>query len=160
VTIGAIMLSVMLGRAIRGHFDAEHHFAFEAAAWYWHFVDVVWLLLSCWSTGWPERRSVDRGKAARTPVRLFDTPDDDPHAHCVRCPRRGSKPPLGRPCGRLETSGRDPPHPIRNDEKRDQHHRQGHAHGERDEYTIAVPAVAVQEEPGRDEAVTTATVRR
>ena len=29
----------------RGHFDAEHHFAFEAAAWYWHFVDVVWLLL-------------------------------------------------------------------------------------------------------------------
>jgi cytochrome c oxidase subunit 3 len=45
VTIGAIMLSVMLGRAIRGHFDKDHHFAFEAAAWYWHFVDVVWLLL-------------------------------------------------------------------------------------------------------------------
>jgi cytochrome c oxidase subunit 3 len=45
VTIGAIMLSVMLGRAIAGHFDKQHHFAFEAAAWYWHFVDVVWLLL-------------------------------------------------------------------------------------------------------------------
>jgi cytochrome c oxidase subunit 3 len=45
VTIGAIMLTVMLFRAFRGHFDAEHHFAFEAAAWYWHFVDVVWLLL-------------------------------------------------------------------------------------------------------------------
>jgi cytochrome c oxidase subunit 3 len=45
VTIGAIMLSVMLVRAFRGHFDSEHHFAFEAAAWYWHFVDVVWLLL-------------------------------------------------------------------------------------------------------------------
>ena len=45
VTIGAIMLSVMLIRALRGHFDAEHHFAFEAAAWYWHFVYVVWLLL-------------------------------------------------------------------------------------------------------------------
>jgi len=45
VTVGAIMLSVMLARAIKGHFDAEHHFAFEAAAWYWHFVDVVWLLL-------------------------------------------------------------------------------------------------------------------
>jgi cytochrome c oxidase subunit 3 len=45
VTIGAIMLAVMLGRAFRGHFTAEHHFAFEAAAWYWHFVDVVWLLL-------------------------------------------------------------------------------------------------------------------
>ena len=45
VTLGAIMLTVMLIRAFRGHFDAEHHFAFEAAAWYWHFVDVVWLLL-------------------------------------------------------------------------------------------------------------------
>jgi cytochrome c oxidase subunit 3 len=45
VTIGAIMLAVMLGRAMRGHFTAENHFAFEAAAWYWHFVDVVWLLL-------------------------------------------------------------------------------------------------------------------
>jgi cytochrome c oxidase subunit III len=45
VTIGAIMLSVMLARAFRGHFDRDHHFAFEAAAWYWHFVDVVWLLL-------------------------------------------------------------------------------------------------------------------
>jgi len=45
VTIGAIMLSVMLARILRGHFTPEHHFAFEAAAWYWHFVDVVWLLL-------------------------------------------------------------------------------------------------------------------
>jgi cytochrome c oxidase subunit III len=45
VTIGAIMLTVMLLRIFRGHFDAQHHFAFEAAAWYWHFVDVVWLLL-------------------------------------------------------------------------------------------------------------------
>ena len=45
VTIGAIMLTVMLVRVMRGHFDAQHHFAFEAAAWYWHFVDVVWLLL-------------------------------------------------------------------------------------------------------------------
>lgn len=43
VTLGAIMLTVMLARAIRGHFTAERHFAFEAAAWYWHFVDVVWL---------------------------------------------------------------------------------------------------------------------
>jgi cytochrome c oxidase subunit 3 len=45
VTIGAIMLSVMLARLLRGHFTPDHHFAFEAAAWYWHFVDVVWLLL-------------------------------------------------------------------------------------------------------------------
>jgi cytochrome c oxidase subunit 3 len=43
VTIGAIMLTVMLGRSIRGHFTPDNHFAFEAAAWYWHFVDVVWL---------------------------------------------------------------------------------------------------------------------
>jgi cytochrome c oxidase subunit III len=45
VTMGAIMLTVMLVRLMRGHFTKEHHFAFEAAAWYWHFVDVVWLLL-------------------------------------------------------------------------------------------------------------------
>ena len=43
VTIGAIMLTVMLIRALRGHFTPKNHFAFEAAAWYWHFVDVVWL---------------------------------------------------------------------------------------------------------------------
>ena len=43
VTIGAIMLTVVLLRSVKGHFSAEHHFAFEAAAWYWHFVDVVWL---------------------------------------------------------------------------------------------------------------------
>lgn len=45
VTIGAIMLLVMLFRAMAGHFTKDNHFAFEAAAWYWHFVDVVWLLL-------------------------------------------------------------------------------------------------------------------
>jgi len=45
VTIGAIMLTVMLFRAIKGHFTPENHFGFEAAAWYWHFVDVVWLFL-------------------------------------------------------------------------------------------------------------------
>lgn len=43
VTMGAIILSVMLVRIVRGHFNAEHHFGFEAASWYWHFVDVVWL---------------------------------------------------------------------------------------------------------------------
>jgi len=45
VTIGAIMLSVMLFRSLKGHFDADNHFAFEASAWYWHFVDVVWIFL-------------------------------------------------------------------------------------------------------------------
>lgn len=43
VTVGAIMLSVVLYRVLKGHFTPEHHFAFEGAAWYWHFVDVVWL---------------------------------------------------------------------------------------------------------------------
>ncbi|MCM2289125.1 MAG: cytochrome c oxidase subunit 3 [Sulfuritalea sp.] len=43
VTLGATMLIVILVRAMKGHFTAERHFAFEAVAWYWHFVDVVWL---------------------------------------------------------------------------------------------------------------------
>jgi cytochrome c oxidase subunit 3 len=43
VTLGTIMLFVILIRCIKGHFTKEHHFGFEAAAWYWHFVDVVWL---------------------------------------------------------------------------------------------------------------------
>ncbi len=43
VCVGAIMLSVVLVRCVKGHFKPNHHFAFEAAAWYWHFVDVVWL---------------------------------------------------------------------------------------------------------------------
>lgn len=45
VTVGTIMLSVILHRLIRGDFSSQAHFGFEAAAWYWHFVDVVWLLL-------------------------------------------------------------------------------------------------------------------
>jgi len=43
VTLGAIMLTVIWLRCARGHFTKDHHFAFEAVAWYWHFVDVVWL---------------------------------------------------------------------------------------------------------------------
>jgi cytochrome c oxidase subunit 3 len=43
VCVGAIFLSVILFRSSKGHFKPENHFAFEAAAWYWHFVDVVWL---------------------------------------------------------------------------------------------------------------------
>ena len=43
VTIGAIILAVILVRCIFGHFNPQQYFAFEAAAWYWHFVDVVWL---------------------------------------------------------------------------------------------------------------------
>jgi len=43
VTMGAIMLAVILFRSLKGHFTKKDHFAFEAVAWYWHFVDVVWL---------------------------------------------------------------------------------------------------------------------
>ena len=43
VTIGAIMLLIIWLRVLRGHFTPSQHFAFEAVAWYWHFVDVVWL---------------------------------------------------------------------------------------------------------------------
>jgi cytochrome c oxidase subunit 3 len=45
VIIGTIFLTVCLFRALAGQFTAERHFGFEAAAWYWHFVDVVWLFL-------------------------------------------------------------------------------------------------------------------
>jgi cytochrome c oxidase subunit 3 len=43
VTIGAIMLTIIWFRCLRGHFTPARHFAFEAVSWYWHFVDVVWL---------------------------------------------------------------------------------------------------------------------
>jgi len=45
VLLGTIMLIVMWFRAAKGHFTRDNHFGFEAAAWYWHFVDVVWLML-------------------------------------------------------------------------------------------------------------------
>jgi cytochrome c oxidase subunit 3 len=43
VTLGATMLIIILLRSMKGHFSDHNHFAFEAVAWYWHFVDVVWL---------------------------------------------------------------------------------------------------------------------
>jgi len=45
VIVGTIFLAICLIRAIRGGFTSKQHFGFEAAAWYWHFVDVVWLFL-------------------------------------------------------------------------------------------------------------------
>ena len=45
VIIGTIFLIVCLVRAMRGHFSPTQHLGFEFAAWYWHFVDVVWLFL-------------------------------------------------------------------------------------------------------------------
>ncbi len=43
VTLGVVMLTVILFRIQLGHFDKDNHFGFEGVAWYWHFVDVVWL---------------------------------------------------------------------------------------------------------------------
>ncbi|MCG8427439.1 MAG: cytochrome c oxidase subunit 3 [Chromatiales bacterium] len=43
VTLGTFMLFVIWLRVLKGHFDPEHHFAFEAVSWYWHFVDVIWV---------------------------------------------------------------------------------------------------------------------
>jgi cytochrome c oxidase subunit 3 len=45
VTVGTIMLIVIWARVLKGHFNSEHQFGFEAVTWYWHFVDVVWLCL-------------------------------------------------------------------------------------------------------------------
>jgi cytochrome c oxidase subunit III len=45
VFVGTVFLIVCLVRAYKGHFTRKQHFGFEAAAWYWHFVDVVWLFL-------------------------------------------------------------------------------------------------------------------
>ena len=45
VCLGAIILTIMLFRSLKGHFSTDDHFGFEAGSWYWHFVDVVWVCL-------------------------------------------------------------------------------------------------------------------
>jgi cytochrome c oxidase subunit 3 len=45
VLVGTVFLAVSYSRLLIGHFSSSHHFGLEAAAWYWHFVDVVWLFL-------------------------------------------------------------------------------------------------------------------
>ena len=45
MVVGTIFLAVCFMRGTKGHFKPDQHFGFEAAAWYWHFVDVVWLFL-------------------------------------------------------------------------------------------------------------------
>lgn len=45
VVVGTLFLIVCYIRSLKGHFKPDHHFGFEAAAWYWHFVDIVWLFL-------------------------------------------------------------------------------------------------------------------
>ncbi len=52
VLVGVLFLGVNLIRAVRGHFTPREHVGFEAAAWYWHFVDVVWIFLFVWIYWW------------------------------------------------------------------------------------------------------------
>jgi cytochrome c oxidase subunit 3 len=52
VFVGLCFLAVCLGRSLRGDFTPNHHVGFEAAAWYWHFVDVVWIFLFVWVYWW------------------------------------------------------------------------------------------------------------
>jgi cytochrome c oxidase subunit 3 len=52
VIIGTLFLGVCWWRCSKEHFTKDHHFGFEAAAWYWHFVDVVWLFLFCFVYVW------------------------------------------------------------------------------------------------------------
>ena len=54
VIIGTTFLIVCLSGRGAGHFKPDHHFGFEAAAWYWHFVDVVWLFLFVCIYWWGE----------------------------------------------------------------------------------------------------------
>jgi len=61
VIIGTIFLAVCLIRAINGGFTAKQHFGFEAAAWYWHFVDVVWLFLFASIYVWASHGAVIHG---------------------------------------------------------------------------------------------------
>jgi cytochrome c oxidase subunit 3 len=59
VFVGTVFLAVCYFRAKKGHFTAESHFGFEAAAWYWHFVDVVWLFLFIWIYWWGNLVGID-----------------------------------------------------------------------------------------------------
>ena len=61
VIIGTIFLAVCLARSYQGHFTPQHHFGFEAAAWYWHFVDVVWLFLFTFIYWWASQGAVIHG---------------------------------------------------------------------------------------------------
>lgn len=67
VLIGTIFLWVCWLRAHKGHFSSERHFGFEAAAWYWHFVDVVWLFLFVAVYWWGNTIGMDLS-AAHAPV--------------------------------------------------------------------------------------------
>ena len=64
VFVGAVFLAVCWRRAAKGHFTPEKHFGFEAAAWYWHFVDVVWLFLFIAIYWWGNTVGIDHSALA------------------------------------------------------------------------------------------------
>ena len=68
VIIGTIFLLVCLIRALKGHFTPQQHFGFEAAAWYWHFVDVVWLFLFACIYVWGAGAGGEHAAAAAAPA--------------------------------------------------------------------------------------------
>ncbi len=118
VLIGTIFLLVCLFRAYAGHFTPKHHLGFEFAAWYWHFVDVVWLFLfasiyvwGSWGETWrsthtkPDRLSCSKGAASVAALfRWRSAPPTIPHpaeAVQTRASRSRSRalalPPQGSP---------------------------------------------------------------
>ena len=64
VFVGTVFLAVCWRRAKKGHFTQEKHFGFEAAAWYWHFVDVVWLFLFIAVYWWGNMAGIDHSDLA------------------------------------------------------------------------------------------------
>ena len=72
--IGTIFLAVCLARVYAGHFTSTQHVGFEAAAWYWHFVDVVWLFLFAVIYIWGSSSTIPPLRAARPPTRTSSTP--------------------------------------------------------------------------------------
>ncbi len=87
VFVGTLMLLFITLRLQRGHFTPERHFGFEGAAWYWHFVDVVWLGLYVvvlldlrWAPG-PPGSPADGEPGRLNPAQLIRDPDEDEQGH-------------------------------------------------------------------------------
>ena len=100
VIIGTTFLAVCLWRAQRGDFTPTHHFGLEAAAWYWHFVDVVWLFLFVCIYWWGMGAALPFGRVAGARVSGEWTFAPVSLAHAAlkcRCPRCGEGPRLHRP---------------------------------------------------------------
>jgi hypothetical protein len=77
VIVGMLMLLFITLRLMKGHFTADRHFGFEGAAWYWHFVDVVWLGLYTWSTGCKRRKPTASKKGRASALAISGTTSAD-----------------------------------------------------------------------------------